>query len=533
MKAKIILSIFLLLAVFSNCSEDFLDTKQQGATTVEDFYGTETQIFQGILGCYDFLQNVWLNVEYTPLMTYTMMSDEVYCGGSLRGDALKLEEVNEYRHGSDNGLMYDIFSQPYYGIYRSNVILENVEDVNAFNKVVRAEAKALRAFWYFHLVVNFGDVPLVTQTLLPSEYAQPRSPAADIWAQIEDDLTAAIADLPLKSAQSQRDKARLSKGAAQALLGKAYLFQEKFTEAAAELQKVIDSGEYGLYPDFSKVLKKDSELGTESVFEVMQPVSAYSRSSVPPRVGQVQGERSRWMRFYGPKGGGWFETGTLGIKDGFNFSLPKYAMYQAFVDAGDTIRRMGTIISESELKAKGGDMRNPLFATAALPQGTLPWSSDSCIRLKFQQWVSETGPVEEHYNYGTNVRLIRYADVLLMAAEAYNRKPGPDDAMALGYVNEVRDRVNLPDLAVTGEELFEAIKTERRLELMFEGHRYHDLIRWGDAEDVLKDQGKQIPKGDGTWYQIDGAGFKERNWLMPIPAQEMDVNPKMTQNPGY
>jgi hypothetical protein len=533
MKTKYILTFLILAAMLFACSEDFLDTKQKGVTTVEDFYSNDEEVLQGILGCYDFLQNIWINVEYTPMMTYTMMSDEVYCGGSLRGDATRLEEVNEFRYGSNSLLMYDLFSQPYFGIYRSNVILENVEDDSDFNKVVRAEAKAMRAFWYFHLVFNFGDVPLVTKILAPSEYAQPRAPKSEVWALIEQDLQEAIAVLPLKSQQSTKDKPRFSKGAAQSLLGKVYLFQEKYTEAAAEFQKVIDSHEYGLYPDFSKVLRKDSELGIESVFEIMQPISSYSRASVPPRIGQVQGERSRWLRFYGPKGAGWFETGTLGIKDGFNFALPKYESYQAFVDAGDVVRRSATIINETELKAAGGDMRNPLYATPELPQGTLPYSSDPCIRLKYQQYVSETGPTEEHYNYGTNLRLIRYADVLLMAAEAYNRKPSPDDAKALQYINEVRTRAQLPALTVTGDALFQAIKTERRLELMFEGHRYHDLIRWGDAMNVLKDQGKLIPRGDGTYFSVPEAGFKERNWLMAIPEQELDVNPNMTQNTGY
>jgi len=132
--------------------------------------------------------------------------------------------------------------------------------------------------------------------------------------------------------------------------------------------------------------------------------------------------------------------------------------------------------------------------------------------------------------------LIRYADVLLMAAEAYNRQPTPDDAAARALVDKVRDRVSLPPLdgSLAGDNLFEAIKTERRLELAFEGQRFQDLIRWGDAEDVLKDQGKEIPKGDNTFYSVAGAGFKARNVLFPIPAQELSVNPNITENnDGY
>jgi hypothetical protein len=238
----------------------------------------------------------------------------------------------------------------------------------------------------------------------------------------------------------------------------------------------------------------------------------------------------------GPKGGGWFVGHTVNLpigNSGFGFWNAKLEDYQAFVDAGDVVRRQATILSEAEVIAKGGKLRNATFKTPALPLGTLAWSSDPVLRLKYTNWNDETQGPNVNNNIGTNWRMIRFADVLLMAAEAYNRKPSPDDTKALQYINRVRTRVSLPPLAVTGDALFNAIKTERRLELMFEGHRYHDLIRWGDAANVLKDQGKQIPKGDGTWYVIEGAGFKDRNWLWPIPEVEMNVNPNMTQNPGF
>jgi hypothetical protein len=132
------------------------------------------------------------------------------------------------------------------------------------------------------------------------------------------------------------------------------------------------------------------------------------------------------------------------------------------------------------------------------------------------------------------VRMIRFADVLLMAAEANNRKSSPDDAKALSYVNRVRARVSLSPLASTGDQLFADIKTERQLELAFEGERYLDLIRWGDAANALKDQGKVIPLGNGSELDLSDAGFKTgKNELLPIPSYEINVNKNMTQNPGY
>lgn len=536
MKTKYFLIFVFSIVLLNSCDKSFLDTRQAGVYTVDEFYQTDLQAFQAIMGSYDYIQNVWENVEYTPQQTYTMMSDEVYAGGSSRGDALRLEEVNEFRHSSNNSLMSDLFSQCYNGIYRSNVILEKITADTDVKKLVTAEAKVIRAFWYFQLVINWGDVPLVTTRLTADNYAQPRTPAAQIWVQIEKDLSEGIAGLPLKSAQSTRDKARWSKGAAQAMLGKAYLFQKKYTEAAAIFDVVIASNEYDLIPDFSRILRKEQELGKESIFEVMQPMTSYSATNVPPTINNVAGERSRWQRFMGPKGGGWFEDtkGTLGISNsGFAFWNAKLADYDLFVANGDVVRRKGTIISEAEVIAAGGKMRNKIFATPALPLGTLAWSSDPVIRLKYTNWADETqGPVANN-NIGTNWRYMRFADVLLMAAEAYNRKSSPDDVKALQYINRVRSRVSMPPLTATGNDLFTAIKLERQLELMFEGVRYHDLIRWGDAATVLKDCGKQIPKGDGTWYLISDGGFKARNVLWPIPEAEMNVNKKMTQNPGF
>jgi hypothetical protein len=132
-----------------------------------------------------------------------------------------------------------------------------------------------------------------------------------------------------------------------------------------------------------------------------------------------------------------------------------------------------------------------------------------------------------------NFRITRYADVLLMAAEAYNRKSAPDDNKALGYINQVRQRAQLPNLTSTGSQLFADLKTERRLELAFEFVRFQDLVRWGDAATVLANQGKSIPKGDGTYFSFPDAGFKAKNMLLPFPDTEISVNPNITQNPGW
>ncbi len=527
--------IFLLLMFLAiGCSEDFLNTKQMGVKTLDEFYQTDSEAFEALMGCYDKLQEVWVGQRgFNYAQTLQLLSDEVYCGGSRRGDGVALEEINEFRYGSANQQVYNLFSGCYNVIYTANNILDRVTPDTDIKKVIYAEAKAIRAHAYFQLVVMFGDVPLVLNVLTADDYAQPRTPANEVWAQIEKDLTEAIPDLPLRSAQSQRDKARISKGTAQSMLGKAYLFQDKFAEAATVFDQVITSNEYDLYPDYSKILRRDSEFGVESLFEIVVPDNQNYQTHPQAFAGEFT-----WLCwFYGPKGGGWFEGGpNVNIyTGGFNFMVAKWSFYQQYVDAGEVVRLASSIISETDLKALGGNMRNPAFATPALPEGTLAWSCDPCIRLKYAPWMTEAGAntTAPDVNFGTNQRIIRFADVLLMAAEANNRKTPADDIKAQLYLNRVRARVLLPPVVETGTAMFDAIKKERKFELAFEGHRFHDLIRWGEAATALADQGKQIPKGDGTYLSVPDAGFKARNLLFPIPEQEMAVNPKMTQNQGY
>lgn len=247
---------------------------------------------------------------------------------------------------------------------------------------------------------------------------------------------------------------------------------------------------------------------------------------------------------------------------GWGFAYPTESIYNAFINAGDTVRRLGSIMTEDELIGKyDGRFR---VSDSATVTSSLPWGCDGLVRLKYGTWASETSDPtvgQQELNYGTDLRVIRYADVLLMAAEAYNEQgAGTNDAKALPLINEVRARVNLAPLASTGTVLFNDIKTERQLELAFEGFRLQDLIRWGDAATVLANQCKEIPTGkitgtqvwhngkllDGTWYPgyvtggtigtmtIEGAGFKSYNVLFPFPFDDITANlGKLAQNTGY
>lgn len=503
--------LVLLCALTGTGCSDFLDTEQRGVTTQESFYKTDKDATEALYAIYNKVQSYDLDF----FQFKNLLSDDAIAGGGGRGDNSGGEELDEFRFGPSNYIITNCFSQFYEIIYTANMLIKNVAPDSEIKERAIAEAKALRAYAYFELVTLWGPAPLVTEPLEPQEYAQPNAKVENIWAQIETDLTDAIKVLPLKSQQTLAQKGNVSKGTAQAWLGKAYLYQKKYDEAAAMLDEVINSKEYDLEPNFSQITRESTEFGIESLFEI-----SYSKDLSTITEGNLVGA------YCGPRTS-FFKGGSSGITEtGWGYCGPRQELYDAFVAADDVVRRKGTVINEQELMDEyGGSFRDG--------EGNLPYGSYGCIRIKHGTFIDETPGEEYHTISGMNYRITRYADVLLMAAEAYNRKGNPDDAKALGYINQVRRRAQMPELTSTGEQLFEDIKTERRLELAFEFVRYQDLIRWGDAEKVLKDQGKLIPRGDGTYFELPDAGFKERHWLLPFPETEMNVNKNLVQNPGW
>jgi len=487
----------------TGCS-DFLDTEQRGVIPQDDFYKTDADALAAVYAIYDSLQ------EGEPFLFKNFISDDANVGGGARGDNFGYEEMNEFTHGPSNPKIELAFQTYYKSIYLCNLAIDKLASDTQTKINVIADAKAIRAYNYFELVTMWGRVPLVLHELMPNEYAQPNSEVSEIWTQIEKDLSEAISDLPLKSQQNQRDKARVSKGTAQALLGKAYLYQEKYAEAAVQFEAVISSGEYALYEDFSKLLREEQEFGIESLFEISEKADPSQTS---------EGEHD----FYacGPRAG-FFTAGELEMEPGWGFMPARGDLYDVFVAAGDVVRRNATILNEEEMSKFGTSVRSS--------DGIFQYGGEGYLRLKYATWMAERG-ASAIIQYGTNIRVLRYADVLLMAAEAYNRSG--NDSRALECINQVRSRVELPPLSSNGDRLFEDIKLERRLELAYENVRYQDLIRWGDAAEVFANQGKKIPRGDGTYIEIADAGFKERNWLFPIPEAEINVNQNIEQNPGW
>ncbi len=540
------------LLFLAGCSSSFLDMNQPGVTQVTNYYKTDADATGAIMSCYNMMRAMNSSVWTSFWMTKESLSDDIYTGGENSGDRPEYQELNKFTFGPTNGPITNIYRYSYMVIYRANMIVDNFKTPTTYQKTVIAEAKAIRAYMYFELATLYGNVPLVLHELLPTEYAQPNSAAvtnADgtvtptgLYAQIEKDLTEAMADLPLRSQlkAAGSDLARFSKGTAQAFLGKTQLYEKKYTEAAKTLNALIVTNEYGLYQlseinnDYTQLLRKSTEFGKESIFEISY--SSDRANDWSNAFGDLWNDPSRtnpanmvWQ-LCGPRGDQGFNGGTTGVNGGWGFGYPTLDLWKAYKDAGDSVRVHGAILTESQVIAKGGTMGK---------DGNYMWGCPGLVRLKYTTWASETssaaGAVPD-LCYGSNLRIIRYSDVLLMAAEANLLASPADVTTALGQINQVRNRVSLPSLSTL---TLDNIKLERRLELSFEGCRYQDLVRWGDAKNVLKDQGKSVPTGKriGGVLQFNtnsAAGFvAPKNNMFPIPFNEMSSNPNVKQNPGY
>ncbi len=519
---KNIIKISLLLGlIFAGCSEDFLNVAPIGKLSSDSYLNNNDEVHKALIGVYNEIQNNYSNGSWASVyFIKNLPADDCLAAGGGPSDQPEYQYLDDFNITSDNAKLQTIWTNFYKTINACNTIINQVgnkaDKTEEMTSMV-AEAQAIRAFNYLDLVIMFGGVPLLTENpASPEEYHKPRATKEDVYAQIEADLKAAIPVLKLKSEYSAADKFRFSKGTAQALLGKAYLYEKKYNEAATVLGQVISSGEYGLEPDFEDVWSQANQFGTESLFEVSYTAQeGYDWGTFPWGGGnesnievQLQGPRADYFDFS--------KDTVLNIINGWGFNLPSREIGDLFISEGETSRYKGTLISQSDLEKTGTVVKVSVNDTPK------PHDYEGYMRLKYVTKPSATSSTGvPDLNYAINWRILRYADVLLMAAEAYNKSNPADDAAAQAELFKVRSRAGFSDpITATGTALFNMIVKEREIELAFEGSRYWDLIRWGMADQELSDIGFE----------------KGKNELFPIPKNEIIANNAMSasdQNPGY
>lgn len=496
-----ILGILLTGSLFISCNKwvDY-NPKDDFKITDQEYLRSEANYRSMAIGVYSPLQ--WLN-QVVPVGD--IISDNSVTGGESASDVQSLQQINNFAHNSVNGTTADLWQAAYEGVNRANY-MHQYKDKNLYGESISfvgkdalyGEVYFLRAYYYFTLTKMFGGVPLFTdkRLTLAESRTLTRAPQADVYKQIETDLTNAIAVLP----SVQTEKGRATKYAAQALLGKVLLYQNKFAPAAAMLDNVVNSNAYSLVTDFNSIFLPTGENGPESVFEIQ-----YTNSSATYDWAHVtRGQGNYAVQQCGIRGLN--GTGAMPYAPGWSTNLPTQNLAAAYA-AGDK-RKAVTVLDIEAYKTA-----NPAFN---ITYQVAPYQNTGLYNQKYLPRKGETsGQVE--LNYSNNFRTIRYADVLLMAAEAYNKSG--NDIKAQTYLNLVRRRAFgdlLHDITATGTALYDAILAERRLELAMEGERFFDLVRTGKAVSVLGPLGFVAGKHE----------------LFPIPETEISVS-GLTQNPGY
>jgi hypothetical protein len=493
---KNIIGLFTLLSVFASCEKwvDF-DPHENYAVTEADYLRTATDYQTMAVSCYTPLQ--WLN-QLTVLGD--VAADNAVAGGENASDVAVFQQVDDYTTTTNNGLLEDLWKVSYEGINRVNYLTQ-YKDANIAGETVSftgkeslyGELKFLRAYYYFNLVRMFGDVPLfVDRKLGLADFGTiQRSPKAEVYAQIESDLKAAIAVLPTTNTQA----GRVTKYAAQALLGKVYLYEEKFTDAAPMLENVVN-GPFNLVANFDDIFLLSGENGSESVFEIQ-----YSNGYPYYNWGGVtRGQGNHAVQQCGVRGLN--GTAEMPFASGWSTNLPTQNLAAAYT-AGDQ-RKSATCFDVEAYK-----IANP---TLNVKYDVAPYKNTGLYNKKYLPRKGQTsGQVE--LNYENNQRIIRYSDVLLMAAEANVRAAAPNVAKAQLYLDRVRDRA-FGDAAHRVVASKQAIWDERRLELAMEGDRFFDLVRTKQAASII------------TGFVVG------KNEVFPIPQREIDIS-GITQNPNW
>ncbi|MCO4749384.1 MAG: RagB/SusD family nutrient uptake outer membrane protein [Schleiferiaceae bacterium] len=483
------LVLFSFIAITIGSCENFLDVQPRYVQDAENYFNQPSDYEMALTAAYDLLQT-----SYLTQWIGEIASGNAIAGGESVTDTEGLHQIEGMTHNAVNNELRSIFRWNYAGIARVNYMMEfqNKIDFQGKNGIL-GQARFLRAYYYFELTKYFGDVPLVIDQRLGADQVTKldRSPRSLVYAQIESDLRFASSTLPW----SNPEKGRVDKGAALALLGKVQLYQGKHAEAVISLDSVINFGGYALVADYDTLWFAANENNSETVFDIeYSGLEGGGYGCMVCLEGNAAAGFNGIRQYVGPF-----------YSDGNSYNLPTQDLYDAF-DSTD-IRRDATIL---DLDAFIAAQPNASSISYAIGGG----GHTGFYNNKYIKRQAELGLPDNDLTSPLNYKVIRYADVLLMAAEA-NVQEG-NDGQALSYVNSVRARVNMPARVSGGSALLADIFTERRLELSGEGLHFWDLLRSGQAAQSI------------TNFQVG------KHEIFPIPQVEIDLAGGIwSQNSGY
>ena len=480
-----LIAIALLGFSFSSCS-DFLEQNPQTDLSENDFYKTADDILSAVNGVYSSLQEGDIYGNW--YVFGEIPSDNTR--NQLSGSVTTQNEFDQFYIDTQNSMIANFWKAAYKVINRTNTVLGRIDGIEINTELAnryKLECKFIRALMYFNLVRVYGDVPLVLKEISISEsYDILREPKENVYNQIIADLKEAQ-DLPVS--YSTAEDGRATQGAAKALLADVYMTLHKYAEAETILAEIINSGRYSLLENTPGSLNID---GYKNVFS---PVNHNSKEGIF----EIQflkggyGEGSNYANNFAPENSG---TNVVAVGGTGGNNIPEMDIYNAY-EEGDLRRDFSMSLGYYDNRKNN------------------EWVESRYV-CKFMDVPYQNNDASNNYP------VIRYADVILMYAEALNQNG--KTAEACKYLNMTRRRgfgyqtteTSPVDLQTTDKAQFALmVEQERRVELAFENHRWFDLIRTGRAVEVMKSKGFSL---------------NETNLICPIPQKQIDVNPKLTQN---
>lgn len=535
MKTRIYI-LFVLLIGVAGCDDALLDSKPTDSLNDAIFWKTGSDAVNAVNALYPFLPGIGE-------IHWDIMSDI----GHVLAPSNVMATIEKGEHDANTDRFSSEWNNQYRGIRAVNYFLENVDRVaeedpsvtDEFTRRLKAEARFIRAMLYTRLVMLFGDVPLVTSSLTLEESNQvTRTDAQQVWDFIESELTEIANDLPVQYTGS--DIGRITRGAAHAFKARAMLYAERWEKAAAAARNVMDLGIYSIHPSYEKLFSYGAQNNSEVILDRQYAQDVQSHN---------------FFGQYAPKG----MNGSVGICptrtlvdayqtiNGLSIDEdPEYDPLNPYANRDPRLDYTLFIPAFSD-DVPGEIMYNGQEYDPRPGSGTADEVERDYQRTKTgfntQKYVNPED-MDDRANCGTNFILIRYADVLLMYAEA-KIEAGQIDASVYDAINEVRTRpdVNMPPVTEgkSQAELRSIVRHERMIELAMEGLRFFDLRRWRTAHNVMQGaiQGmRYIRSGESEVKTLTYAGVvrffnPERDYLWPIPQQEIVLNPNLTQNPGY
>jgi starch-binding outer membrane protein, SusD/RagB family len=509
---KKIFALFILIIGMTTACDNNLDIVNPNQPTVEVYWQTSDHAVMGVNAVYSTLHRGGIS-RWMPFY-YIIRSDE---GKSISPATPIVNNMDIFLITDYNfwGAV-DVWRDNYVGVFRANQVIEFVPGIDmdeALKARVIGEARFLRGMFYYHLVTLWGNVPLLLSPSSPVDKPG-NSSIAEVWAQVEADLTEAVNSLPA-SYTNPEDLGRATKGAAQALLAKAYMQQQKYDAALTPLEWLVDgdgSNIYDLMPVYRDNFLINTENNQESVFEwqfQLNPGENHDDDTDPRSDALNYG--NSLAQFFGPSGIGWSDgEANRWVIDEF--------LEETTVDGQRDPRLEASFLFDYT------DEDGPA-ATMIYGQTFEQRYGVDNKRVWFRKFQNDHWKDFEGYNSPNNWRYIRYSDVLLMYAESLNATGNTADAYQ--YVDRVRERAGLPSLSdakpgMSETEFLEQLKHERLLELSGEGHRWNDLARWGDL-------GSEIADRDPGFNNF----VVGKHELLPIPQLDIDFNPALEQNPNW